>query len=469
MPNQVTLTFGGDADQLQQAARDAEQAAAGVGDSATRASQDMANAAQESGAFSDRMSNLGNVVDGASTAIGDAAATLQALADVQDMARANAVRLERATNDVAQAQEDYNQAVLDGKQATVDATQAGIDYEQAQLDARVALDDYNAAVAEYGAGSAEAAQAQIDLKQANADATQAQLDQEQAIRDGEQALIDAKSATLDLSDAQHEADPGPLQALADAANTFAPILQGVIGIVALATAAQWLWNTALFASPITWIIVAITALIAVIVWIATQTTWFQDLWTAAWSFIQSAAAAVWDWLKQVPGWIGTAFAVVFDLLTLPFRLGWDFVKAAAQNTWDFLSRIPGWIGSAFRTIGDGISAPFRFAFNLVARAWNSTIGSLSWTVPDWVPVIGGSTISAPRLPTFHQGGRVPGAPGSEMLAILQAGEEVIPANRAGAGGGGGPLELRVAPGADSALASLLMRMVRTGELQLVAS
>jgi hypothetical protein len=163
--------------------------------------------------------------------------------------------------------------------------------------------------------------------------------------------------------------------------------------------AQWLMNTALLASPITWIVVGIVALIAVIVLIATKTKWFQQAWSASWKWIKSTASNTWEWLKKLPGWIGTAFAKV----------------------------------SSF------ISAPFRAAFNLVADAWNNTIGQLSWSVPSWVPIIGGNSISVPHLPHFHSGGVVPGIPGTEMLAVLQAGEKVIPAG----GSGGGEQWIRV--------------------------
>lgn len=99
---------------------------------------------------------------------------------------------------------------------------------------------------------------------------------------------------------------------------------------------------------------------------------------------------------------------------------------------DFFRDLPGRIVGALSTIADGISRPFRAAFNAVSQAWNNTVGRLSWSVPGWVPGIGGSSVSAPRLPYFHQGGVVPGPPGSELLAVLQAGERVIPANQAGA-------------------------------------
>jgi hypothetical protein len=164
--------------------------------------------------------------------------------------------------------------------------------------------------------------------------------------------------------------------------------------------AQWLMNSALLASPVTWIIVGIVALIAIIVLIATKTDWFQRAWRAAW------------------GWI----------------------KSSASNAWEFIKKIPGWISTAFSKIGSFVSAPFKAGFNAIARAWNNTVGRLSWSVPGWVPFIGGNSISVPRLPTFHSGvGRVPGVVGTTVMAQLQAGEEV---RSIASAGGGSSITLR---------------------------
>ncbi len=425
MPNQVSLTFAGDASKLAAAAKDAEQATAGVGTAALDASKDLERAAGAAGGAADRLGNVGAAAAGISGAIEDAAGSFQALADAQDAERAQAVKIARALNDVEQAQQDYNQALGDGRQATQDATQAGIDYEQAQVDARVALDDYNAAVAEFGAGSAEAAQALVDQKQAQADATQAQLDQEQALRDGTQAAIDATGATLDLSDANAEANPGQFQQWADQLAIYTPLLSGIVGILGLVAAAQVVWNLAMAASPLVWIIAAIAGLVAAIVLIATQTEWFQDIWETV----------------------------------------WGAVTTVAENAWNFVKQIPGWIGDAFGVVTDAVSKPFRDAFNLVADIWNNTIGQLSWTVPDWVPAIGGNTISVPKIPKFHQGGTVDGVPGQEVLALLQAGETVTPAG----GGGGGGTEVRFVGNTSDALATVIMGLVRTGRIQLTTA
>lgn len=454
MANQVTLTFGGDADQLAKAAKQADEATAGVAKGVSGSADEMKKASKTSDDLLGHFGQLGAAVTGASTAFDDVGSAVSALSDLQkagaERASAHARALsdvdqagldaKQALRDVSQAQLDLNQSFVDAKQATANATQAQIDIKQAALDAETAQNDYNDAVKEHGKNSAEAKQATIDLAQATQDLSQANIDAEQATADAgqaqedtkqssqdmTQAQKDAKDAQLDLNDAQREANPPELAKFSQQLELVTPLLAGMTSVTGLVTAAQWAWNAAQAASPTTWIIIAIVALIAVIVLIATKTTWFQDIWRVAWGGIKTAAVAVWDWLNDLPGKIG----------------------------------------DTFKSVSGAISAPFRAAFNLVSDAWNNTIGKLSWTVPGWIPFIGGNTIAAPHLPRFHAGGVVPGAPGSEMMAILQAGETVTPAGQ----GGGMVLELRSSGNdVDDMLVEILSRAVgrRGGNVQLV--
>jgi hypothetical protein len=185
---------------------------------------------------------------------------------------------------------------------------------------------------------------------------------------------------------------------ADSIGQFISVLGPIVGVFIAVIAAIKIWiavqtvlNVVMTLNPIGLIIIAVAALIAIIVIIATKTTWFQRAWSASWKWIQNAAQNVWDWLKQVPGWIGSAFSKIAGFITRPFRA----------------------------------------AFNFVADAWNNTIGRLSFTFPGWVPGLGGATISVPNIPKFHTGGTVPGTPGTEMLAMVQAGEEITAAGRSG--------------------------------------
>lgn len=424
MATQTTLTFAGDASSLQAAARQAERATTGVADAATESSRRMGDAAAETQNLTSRLGSLGAATEGAAGALDSVGASLQAVVDLQNYARERAQRLEQALNDVKQAQVDYNQAVLDGKQALADGNQAMIDAEQAALDEAVAVKDLAAAEKEHGVGSDEAKQAAIDLKQARQDLKQATLDAEQATVDGTQSTVDAKQAMLDLAEAQREANPSTLQEWADKIAIVTPLVMALVGVIALVTAAQWAWNAAQLASPTTWIVLAIAAIIAGIVLLVMQ-----------WDTVKEAGGAAWDWIV-------------------------DKAKAA----WDWIKGIPQRVSDTFSVIGSAISMPFRAAFNAISDAWNNTIGRLSWTVPGWIPGVGGNTVAAPRLPRFHQGGTMPGAPGTEGLALLQAGEKVIPASAAG-GGGARVVHVDLGP----ALMALIQQEVgaRGGDVQIV--
>lgn len=425
--NKVTLEFAGDATKLAKEANKASDDITKFGKSALDTGKDLKDTGKSSDDFLTKIGKLGSGVSGMSDAIDSAGATVQAFADIQSASANKLQKQERALNDVRQAQEDYAQALRDGKQAAIDTDQAEVDLTQAHLDEKTALKEYKDALHEFGAGSDEASQAQIDLKQAGVDVKQALEDQQQATRDASQANIDAKGAQLDLNDAMTEAHPPEIQKWADQINMYAPILSGLVGIMGLVTAAQWLWNIAQLASPTTWIVLAIVALVAIIVVIATKTTWFQTIWKKSWGWIKDAASNVWEWMKK-----------------LPDRLKGVFSKAASF-----------------------ISAPFRSAFNGIADAWNNTVGRLHWTIPWWVPwPLGGRNIDAPTLPKFHKGGTVPGAPGSEMMAILQAGETVTPAGQSS----GAVIEIRSGGSQlDDLLVDVLSRAVsrRGGNVQLV--
>ena len=194
------------------------------------------------------------------------------------------------------------------------------------------------------------------------------------------------------------------------------------GATKAAAAAQWLMNTALLASPITWIVVGIIALIAVIVLIAKKTDWFSQAWRASWKWIRSAAS----------------------------------------NTWDFIKKIPGWTKDAFSRIASFITAPYRAAFNGISRAWNATIGGMSFTFPGWIPGIGGKGFTVPNLPTFHAGGIVPGVAGTPTVALLQAGERVTSMAGAAGGGGGGVVYVRGDGLVDALIEAIAAKVSRRG-------
>jgi phage-related protein len=142
---------------------------------------------------------------------------------------------------------------------------------------------------------------------------------------------------------------------------------------------------------------------------------------------------------------------VWNAISGAINTAWNIIKGAFFNiisgiatVWGFFQTAKNIIGSVFSNIADAISGPFRTAFNFISDAWNNTIGKLSWSVPGWVPVIGGNTISAPKLPRFADGGIFnAGMRGGSGLAILHDNEMILNPQQqkalfSGKGLGGGP-------------------------------
>jgi hypothetical protein len=125
-----------------------------------------------------------------------------------------------------------------------------------------------------------------------------------------------------------------------------------------------------------------------------------------------------------------------------------FVKAkdTVLSAWDkvlgFFKRIPGMFVSVGRTLINAITAPYRTAFEMIGKLWNNTLGKISFSIPSWVPGIGGkgfSFPSFPSIPALADGGIV----SRPTLALIgEAGPEaVVPLGR---GGGMGNITVNVA-------------------------
>lgn len=313
-------------------------------------------------------------------------------------------------------------------------------------------------------------------------------------------------------------------------NAGVSIYNGIMTVYrAITTAgsvAQWALNAAMNANPIMLVVTLISLLVGAIVWVATQTTFFQDAWAwmteaigAAWSWLWgnvlepvfTAIGAVFTWLYEniimpivtgimlyiglwaaVITWlwetvlspvfaaIGAVFQWLYENVIMPvvgyIQLaiqGWGLIfqwlyttiiqpvfagiGAAFNWVWaNVISPVVGFISSAitnvgntvrsvFGGIGDFIGSAFNAALSVVRGPINGIISlvnsairglnSLSVTIPDWVPVVGGQTwgLSIPRIPMLARGSaNAPGAfiageQGPELI-VGAGGARVYPAN-----------------------------------------
>jgi tape measure domain-containing protein len=155
----------------------------------------------------------------------------------------------------------------------------------------------------------------------------------------------------------------------------------------VATAAQWLWNAALTANPIGIVIVLIAALVAAIVWVATQTTFFQDAWTVTTAAIGAAVSWLWTTvISPVFAFIGAIFVWIYNSIILPIVTGivayftmWANIAMWLWTTiispvFNFIAAIFTWIWTAIiQVIIVGIVLYVTMWANIITWLWTSVI------------------------------------------------------------------------------------------------
>ena len=156
---------------------------------------------------------------------------------------------------------------------------------------------------------------------------------------------------------------GAIVALNFALKAYVAITKAWTAVTKIATAIQAAYNFVLALNPITLIVIAIVALIAIFVIAWNKSDKFREIMTNAFMKVKEVASNVFG-------------AIV------------DFVKS-----------IPEKLVSLGKTIVNVITSPYRLAFAGIAKLWNNTIGKLSFTLPDWIPFgLGGKSFSMPKLP-----------------------------------------------------------------------
>lgn len=157
-----------------------------------------------------------------------------------------------------------------------------------------------------------------------------------------------------------------------------------------ATTAQWSLNSAFAANPIGVVVIAVGALVAAFVLAYKNSETFRNIVTGA----------------------------------------FNAVKTAAETVWNFISSLPEKILGIGGSIKNALESPFKGAFNAIAKLWNNTVGKLSFSIPSWVPGLGGKGFDMPKLPEFHSGGVIPGTPGTPTPIMALAGERIVTSSQA---------------------------------------
>ena len=183
---------------------------------------------------------------------------------------------------------------------------------------------------------------------------------------------------------------------------------GALGIgVAAYTVAQWAMNTAMFASPIFWIVAAVGLLVAAVVLAVenwdTIVAWIGDTWDSFTAWFSESLPKVGEWFSDL--WEGILDFIVewgprfliaiggpFVWLAAWLVTNWDEIRATAIGAWesllDWFGGVGDWVLDKLASLGDLAGKMGEW----VGDAKDAAIGKFEDLI-EWVAGLGASVVS----------------------------------------------------------------------------
>ena len=210
----------------------------------------------------------------------------------------------------------------------------------------------------------------------------------------------------------------------------------------LMTIATKLQTAAMLASPWVWVALAVAALVAGIVYLATETTFFQDTWEAMTQIVTAAWEATTQFFSDTFTNIGQWFSDLWTGATKAWDTFYNGIKTAVETVAKFFKDAFEGVGKFIGEVFNNLVALIKAPLNLIIGMINKVVGALNTIridIPSWVPGLGGRSfgVNIPPIPALAEGGFVDrptfaliGEAGPEVVTPLADFERMI-----GTGGG----------------------------------
>ena len=127
----------------------------------------------------------------------------------------------------------------------------------------------------------------------------------------------------------------------------------------LAAIAQWAFNSAILANPITWIVVGIVAVVAALAIFFTKTKTGQQMWSNFVSWLKQA----WQSLVQVAQTVWNAIVQAFNTAVNAVRGAWNGIAGFFSNLWQGIVQVT-------KSIWSGLTQFFSEIATTVQNVWN---------------------------------------------------------------------------------------------------
>lgn len=160
--------------------------------------------------------------------------------------------------------------------------------------------------------------------------------------------------------------------------------------------------------------------------VTTYVNTYLTIITGAWDMISGAVGFAMDTVRST---VETGMNLIASTVSNVWNGITSTVDGAVSTLGGIVDRILGWpttIANGLAGLAEAIAAPFRTAFSSIKTAWNNGPGGFKFSVPGWIPGLGGNSWSIPSMAT----GGVVAVPTLAMIGDAGAGnpEIVTPEN-----------------------------------------
>lgn len=159
------------------------------------------------------------------------------------------------------------------------------------------------------------------------------------------------------------------------------VLTILAGVIAVIIGAILLFNAALLANPITWIVIAIAALVAAFVILWNECEGFRNFWIGLWEKCKKLFAAFVESIKPLINAVVGAFKEAWevikviwnDYLVPLFKDCWEAIKLIWNAVKPYFEMIWNNIKVIFSVVKDVLGAYFKAAWEAIKIVWNQVV------------------------------------------------------------------------------------------------
>lgn len=238
----------------------------------------------------------------------------------------------------------------------------------------------------------ETSAAQMEAKEATAENILAEAELAEAIEPVTTAFTEMKTALLVEAKPAIEAVSGAMLGALDWAKEHPTAMKAIgaaLAVVAVAftaltavivgyTIAQWAMNAAVLANPITWIIVAIVAgialLVAGFVLLWDNCEGFRNFFINAWEMIKSVWNEVQPYFEILWEAVKAAFSIAKENLIAGFKMAWEGIKLVWSVAVSYFQMVWNNIKQVFSVVKTYFEGAFRTAWEVIQLIWSVVAG-----------------------------------------------------------------------------------------------